>query len=95
MCDAGKYKWGENEKTFFDKKNFVKSPDDDLGDMRLFPDELSGSTASATECTGLIQATPVTDDVQSVYESVYNYRQQKPMPETDPDTLKQETNRSF
>ena len=81
MCETGKYKWGENEKTFFNKKNNTNSPNDNLGDMRLFPDDLLGSTASATECTGLIQATPETDDVQAVYESVYSYRQKKPLKE--------------
>lgn len=48
------------------------------GEFRLFPDEFSGSTASVTECTGLIQVAPVTDEVQEVYDSVYNYRQKKP-----------------
>ncbi len=52
--------------------------DEKFGETRLFPDEFSGSTASATECTGLIQVSPVTDEVQDVYDSVYSYRQKKP-----------------
>ncbi len=74
-----KYRWEENEKTFFDDENAINSPIDDLGEMRLFPDFLAGSTASATECTGLIQVTPDTDDLQDVYDSVYSYRQKKPI----------------
>lgn len=76
MSEPGKYKWGENEKTFFDRENEVNSPNDDLGEMRLFPDFLPGSTASATECTGLIQVAPDTDDIQEVYDSVYSYRKE-------------------
>lgn len=81
MSDAGKYKWGENEKTFFDSENAINSPNDDLGEMRLFPDFLSGSTASANECTGLIQVTPVTKDIHEIYDSVYSYRQNQPLKE--------------
>ena len=76
MSEPGKYKWGENEETFFDKGNAVNSPNDDLGEMRLFPDFLPGSTASATECTGLIQIAPDTEDIQEVYDSVYSYRKE-------------------
>ena len=53
--------------------------DEGMMETRLFPDEFSGSTASATECTGLIQVAPVTNDVQKAYDSVYNYRQKKPV----------------
>ena len=76
MSELGKYKWGENEKTFFDKGNAINSPNDDLGEMRLFPDFLPGSTASATGCTGLIQIAPDTEDMQEVYDSVYSYRKE-------------------
>jgi len=74
MSKPGKFRWGENEKTFFDEENEIISPDDGLGEMRLFPDDLLSGTASATECTGLIQVAPVTKDVQDVYDSVYSYR---------------------
>lgn len=81
MSDVGKFKWGENEKTFFNDENAINSPDDDLGEMRLFPEFLSGSTASATECTGLIQVAPVTKDIHEIYDSVYSYRQNEPQNE--------------
>ncbi len=78
MSEPGKYKWGENEQTFFNPENAVNSPDDDLGEMRLFPDDLLTGTASATESTGLIQVAPYTKDLYKVYDDVYNYRKNKP-----------------
>lgn len=74
MSDSGKFKWGEKN------DDFLSLEDDDILDgMRLFPDFLPGSTASATECTGLIQAVPATDEVQKIYDNVYSYRQKKPI----------------
>jgi len=55
--------------------------EDEMCEMRLFPDEFSGSTASATESTGLIQVAPVTPKLQETYDSVYSYRQKKPIKE--------------
>ncbi|MBO4941018.1 MAG: hypothetical protein J6D15_02295 [Clostridia bacterium] len=52
--------------------------EDEFAEIRLFPDEFAGSTASATECTGLIQVAPVTPELQETYDSVYSYRQKKP-----------------
>ncbi|MBQ7900363.1 MAG: hypothetical protein IJ365_00175 [Clostridia bacterium] len=57
-------------------KNFY---DDDMGEMRLFPDALVGSSVSATESTGLIQVAPITPALQKVYDDVYSYRQPKPL----------------
>ncbi|MBE7012613.1 MAG: hypothetical protein E7416_00840 [Ruminococcaceae bacterium] len=74
MHRTGQFKWRENEETFFDYENAVNSPDDELGEMRLFPDDLVGSTASATECTGLIQVAPDTKDLHEVYDGLYSYR---------------------
>ena len=78
MCEAGKYKWGENEKTFFNKKNDTNAPNDNLGDMRLFPDDLLGSTASATECTGLVPAGVQSPDEAENYAQLYAIHEQKP-----------------
>ncbi len=78
MSDVGKFKWGENEKTFFRSENAVNSPNDVLGEMWLFPDFLAGCTGSATECTGLIQVAPDTKDIHEIYDNVYRYRQEKP-----------------
>ena len=60
----------EKERT----RNFY---DDDLGEMRLFPDFLPGNSISVTESTGLIQVAPVTPALQRVYDDVYSYRQVK------------------
>lgn len=79
MSEVGKFKWGENDKTFFNNENVTDSYDEELGDGRLFPDFLPGSTASATECTGLIQTAPVTKNIQEVYDSVYSYRRKEPL----------------
>ena len=74
MHKSKQFKWGENEKTFFSPSNAINSPDDEYGEMRLFPGELKGSVASATECTGLIQVAPDTKALHEVYDSVCSYR---------------------
>ncbi len=53
--------------------DFPASPEF-VGEMRLFPDEYISDSASATECTGLIQVAPADEDVQDVYDSVYSFR---------------------
>ena len=45
-----------------------------IGEMRLFADEYISDSASANECTGLIQVAPADEDVQDAYDSVYSYR---------------------
>ena len=52
-------------------------------EMRLFPDFLPGSTASATESTGLIQVGILADNAQNRYDDVYSYRQTKVYDEKD------------
>lgn len=74
MHKSKQFKWGENEKSFFSPSNAVNSPDDEYGEMRLFPDELKGSVASASECTGLIQVAPDTKALNKVYDDLYSYR---------------------
>lgn len=51
--------------------------EDELDEMRLFPDFLPGSTASATESTGLIQVGIATPEVHKAYDDVYSYRQRE------------------
>ena len=69
MSKPGKYNWGENEKVF------EKRPEnEEMGEMRLFPEFLSGSTASATESTSLIQVGMPDEDTWQAYDSVYSYR---------------------
>ncbi len=41
----------------------------------LFPDAFMGSTASATESTGLMQNIAVTPYMIDAYDTLYNYRQ--------------------
>ena len=60
----------ENDNVFYDEF-------DELSEMRLFPDFLPESTASATESTGLIRVGMTTPGVQKRYDSVYSYRQKK------------------
>lgn len=74
MSKPGKFNWGENEEVFRDV-----SYEDEIGEMRLFPDDITGSTASATESTGLIQVGLVSPDIQQAYDEVYSYRQTKPI----------------
>lgn len=54
----------------------VEFPDflEGIGEMRLFADEYVSGSASANECTGLIQVAPADEDVQDAYDSVYSYR---------------------
>ena len=79
MSKPGKFNWGENERTFLNAEKKYNSPDDDSGEMRLFPDDLLTGTASATESTGLIQtAAPFVKDMYKVYDDVYSYRKAKP-----------------
>ncbi len=61
--------------------NIWEFDEDEFAEMRLFPDEFAGSTASATECTGLIQVAPVTPELQETYDSVYSYRKKQPSKE--------------
>lgn len=51
--------------------------DDDRFGSMLYPGILLGSTASATESTGLIQVIP-TPDMMDVFDDVYSYRRTKP-----------------
>ena len=51
--------------------------EDDMGEYRLFPGFLAGSTVSSTESTGLIQAVPITPAVLEAYDNVYSYRRCK------------------
>ncbi len=67
----------EQNKTFSKKKKAEDFCDEDLEEGRLFPGFLDGSTASATESTGLIQHIPDTKKIQDIYDSVYSYRQKK------------------
>ena len=73
MCKPGKYNWGENEKIFDNRPSA-----EDMGEMRLFPEFLKGSTASATESTGLIQVGLPDEDTYQTYDSVYSYRKENP-----------------
>lgn len=59
-----------------EKKNTLDYYDDDF-EYRLFPGFLDGSTASATESTGLIQVGPITPAVLDAYDNVYSYRKNK------------------
>ncbi len=67
----------EQNKEFAKKTKSEQFCDEDLEDGRLFPGFLDGSTASATESTGLIQHIPDTKKIQDIYDSVYSYRQHK------------------
>jgi len=49
--------------------------------MRLFPDDGFSGSASATECTGLVQTAPADEDIMEAYGQVYSYRQNKPIME--------------
>ncbi|MBQ9757546.1 MAG: hypothetical protein IJW15_03920 [Clostridia bacterium] len=72
-----------SKETEIDEKanNAWEFDEDEMSEMRLFPDEFAGSTASATECTGLIQVAPVTPELQETYDSVYSYRKKQPVKE--------------
>lgn len=74
MSEPGKFKWGENEKIFRES-----TYEDEMGEMRLFPDDTLGGTASATESTGLIQVGLTSPEIQQAYDEVYSYRQTKPV----------------
>lgn len=52
-------------------------------DMFLYPGIFMGSTASATECTGLIQSVPPVSGLFEVYDELYSYRQSEPIAEED------------
>ena len=51
--------------------------EEELTEGRLFPDFLPGSTASATESTGLIQVGNYSPDLMDAYDDVYSYRQKE------------------
>ena len=60
------------------KKSKTDFFEEELTEGRLFPDFLSGSTASATESTGLISVGNYSaPDLNEVYDDVYSYRQKK------------------
>ena len=44
------------------------------GEIRLCPDDYVSNSASATECTGLMQVTTDDEDVQEAYDAVYSFR---------------------
>ena len=44
------------------------------GEIRLCPDDYVSNSASATECTGLMQVTTDDEDVQKAYDDVYSFR---------------------
>lgn len=52
--------------------------DDDPYGMMLYPRAFYGSTASATESTGLIQQAPLTPGMMGVYDELYSYRRTEP-----------------
>ena len=66
------------------KKEFEKINDDKdaklplypdfSGEIRLCPDDYVSNSASATECTGLMQVTTDDEDVQKAYDDVYSFR---------------------
>ncbi len=78
MNEINDTKIKEQNKAFSKKKKSKEFCDEDLEEGRLFPGFLDGSTASATESTGLIQQIPDTKKIQDIYDSVYSYRQKKP-----------------
>ena len=64
-------------KSGFGEVNFPVMPMEP-DDMRLFTDDYCSGAASAMECTGLIQVSPVDDDIESAYNSIYSFRQARP-----------------
>ena len=76
MSKPGQYNWGENERLFREG-----TYQEEIEEMRLFPDDVVGSTASATESTGLIQVGMVSPEIQQAYDEVYSYRLVKPVAE--------------
>jgi len=66
-----------------EKKNRSSVPvySDEAPDMFLFPWEFMRGSASATECTGLMQTIPTEPEELAAYESVYSYHQPEPLPE--------------
>lgn len=54
--------------------------------MTLFPYCFGGSTASATECTGLMQTVPLDPAELEAYDSLYSYKQPLPMSDNDTST---------
>lgn len=68
-----------DKKENFERPTAYSEVDDMLEDdgpqLRLFPDFLPRSTASATESTGLVQVGMATEDVQKEYDDLYSYRQ--------------------
>lgn len=66
-----------------EKKRSAVMYDEEEPDMFLYPGLFMGSTASATESTGLIQSVPPVPGLFEVYDELYSYRQAEPVSEED------------
>ena len=64
----------ENEKINEHKEVNLPLYPDFSGEIRLCPDDYVSNSASATECTGLMQVTTDDEDVQEAYDAVYSFR---------------------
>ncbi len=71
----------KEKKNHREKTPSVLIYEDEAPDMFLFPWEFMRGSASANECTGLMQTIPTDPEELAAYESIYSYHQPKPLPE--------------